>query len=782
VALAALIGVWVVLERPPEQRAGEVVLRLVVNSSERDQVLARLIRNGDPAHGYAGFEKTHPGIRLEFIKAAEGDKVGTMIAGGDAPDVVNVGAGQQFFYYHDANVMRDLSPYLTEADKRDLEGDFFPVAREAMMRDGKYYALPYNLVPFILIYNKRLFDRYDVPYPSKDWTWADYESAAKKLTIDKNHDGFPEIFGAAYARWQDGYYTWIHQNGGRILSDDGKTVTFDDPKVVETIAFLHKLSRKDGVMANQANQPKNVGAGLFADGRQAMIGPTGSFFIPQFRGEDYKNLDWDIAPTPKGPTGTRASVVAAGGYGVTTQSKHPKEAFQLVKYLCGPEGQALLAQSALFVPARRSVARDMTVMNPTGKPAHMQAVLDAVEEDYAFVPPWSGRRWGEVQDYLNQKLDDFIFGIPDAGSTAASVCRDISNKANEILLAERTEKAGTPLPIGPIEKAAAALAALILVAWTARVVIEARRHPRRAADQTTGYIAIAPWLIGFLVFAAEPILFSVLISLCRWNNLAPPSQARFIGLENYHILLSGQDDYFYKSLWVTAKYTLWAVPLGLVAGLILALFMNAKLKGIGWYRTLYYLPAVMPGIATTMLWWLMFKQQGILNYALGGWAGIDYHRLPDWLQDPNWTIPAIVLMGLWGVGGGMMIYLAGLQNIPTELYNAAEVDGAGPWSKFWTVTLPMLSPVLFFNLVMGIIGTFQVFGSALILFGSTGGPKQSALFYGLYMYHKAFEQFDIGLGSALAWVLFVIILVFTLMVFKSAPLWVYYEGSKEGKG
>lgn len=786
VGLVVLLITWVFLERPPEQRPGVVVLRWVVNSSERDQVFARYIKNGDPETGIPGFEATHPNIRIQFIKANEGDKVGTMIAGGDAPDILGVGAGEQFYRFLENNVLMDLTPFLTEADLKDVESDFFPVARDAMKRDGRYYALPWNLIPFVLFYNKRVFDRYDVPYPTADWSWADYESAAKKLTKDFNGDGFPEVFGASFAQWQDGYYTWIYQNGGRVLSPDGKRVTFDDPKVVETIRFLHKLSRIDNVMVNDKNRPKNVGGtGLFANDRQGIIGPTGSFYIPQYRGEDYKNLDWDIAPTPKGPTGIRASVVATMGFGVSTQSKHPKEAFELVRFLCSRNGQALLAKSALFVPARISVAKNPKMMNPQGLPEHMSAVIDAVDKGYAFVPPWAGRRWSEFQDYLNQRLNDYIFAVANPNDTPESVCRDIADKGNRILAEEAAENPGQPIPTGILVKVGIVAGLVGALAWGWKVRKEAKASPTRGAEQYYGYAAIAPWLLGFLVFAAGPILFSILLSLSRWSNLSPPSNARFIGLDNYAYLLGGRDDYFYKSLFVTAKYTLFAVPLGLTAGLLLSLLLNSPVRGVNVFRTIYYLPAILPGIATTMLWLIMFRQTGLLNYILGHiinpFGGVDYHRMPDWLGQPEWTIPAILIMGLWGAGGGMMIYLAGLQNIPTELYNAAEVDGAGGWGKFRHVTLPMLSPVIFFNLVMGIIGTFQVFGSAFILFGSTGGPQQSALFYGLYLYRKAFEQFDVGMGAALAWILFVIILVFTLLIFKSSPMWVYYEGTKEGR-
>ncbi len=843
--LISLVVLWIYLERPPEQVPGVVVLRMVVNSSERDQVYARLIKQG--------FEKAHPDIRIQFIKAGEGDKKGTMIAGGDAPDVVNIGAGEEFWRYTDAGVLRDLTPFLTPADVKDLEGDFFRVPREAMMKDGKYYAMPWNLIPFILFYNKRLFDRYDVPYPNENWTWADFESAARKLTIDKNNDGFPEIFGTGFATWQEGYYTWFYQNGAQVLSEDGKRVDINNPKAVEALEYLQRLTREYDAMPTQTNRPQNVGSGgLFASDRQAMIGPTGSFFIPQFRGKDFEKVDWDIAPLPKGPTGIRSAAVASGGFGVTTQSEHPQEAFELVKYLTGPEGQARLAESALFVPARASIARDMSLMNPTGKPEHMEAVIHAVENDYAFVSPWTGRRWSEFTGFLNEDLNNFLFAKEKPGLTAEMVLQKLEDRGNFLLAEEANERAGAPLPTGFLLRLGLGSAAVLLLAWGIRVVKEARKTRVRGAEQIYGYLAIAPWLVGFIVFAAGPILFSIILSVCRWNNLAPPSQARYIGFENYATLLGGKDEFFFKSLIVTAKYTIWAVPMGLVAGLILALFMNAKIRGINYYRTIFYLPAILPGIATTMLWTQLFKQNGLLNWALSpvwtvlplvyallavtgfalaafflwsvvstrlddkgdgrwtnrpvyyflaavaaalagrwiwqfgsfsiNWSRIaDFHQMPDWLLDPSYTVPAILIMGLWAVGGGMMIYLAGLQNIPTDLYNAAEVDGAGPLAQFRHVTLPMISPVLFFNLVMGIIGTFQVFGSAFVLFGSSGGPEGSALFYGLYLYRKAFEQFDIGMGAALAWILFVIILAFTLLIFRSSSLWVYYEGTKEGK-
>ena len=204
--------------------------------------------------------------------------------------------------------------------------------------------------------------------------------------------------------------------------------------------------------------------------------------------------------------------------------------------------------------------------------------------------------------------------------------------------------------------------------------------------------------------------------------------------------------------------------------------MNQKVPGIPVWRTIYYLPAVVSGVAVAMLWvWVFHSEFGLVNLGLR-LVGI---KGPAWLGDPDWALPALILMSFWGVGSGMIVKLAGLQSIPTEFYEAASIDGANWWHRFWKVTLPMLTPVLFFNVVMGIINSFQYFTNAYVM--TNGGPGRATLFYNLYLYQNAFRYFKMGYASALAWILFVIILVFTLLVFKSSPYWVYYEGQVKGR-
>lgn len=298
----------------------------------------------------------------------------------------------------------------------------------------------------------------------------------------------------------------------------------------------------------------------------------------------------------------------------------------------------------------------------------------------------------------------------------------------------------------------------------------ARRSSRAARRETlTFYLLISPWIIGFLWFVLGPLVASLGFSFTRWDLLSRPEP---IGLRNYTRLLT--DKLFWQSLSVTVRYTLMYVPAELVGGLLLALLMNqVTVRGIRAVRTIYYLPTVISGVAFVVVWmWLFQPEAGLINATLAifGIQG------PRWLADPQTALIALWLMSLWGLGRAAIIYLAGLKSIPQELYEAAAIDGAGSWQAFWSVTLPMLSPTIFFNLVLSVIATFQTFTSAFV--ATSGGPLDSTLFYVLYLYRRAFQDFQMGYASALAWVLFLIILALTLLIVRSSQFWVYYEGEQ----
>jgi multiple sugar transport system permease protein len=287
-------------------------------------------------------------------------------------------------------------------------------------------------------------------------------------------------------------------------------------------------------------------------------------------------------------------------------------------------------------------------------------------------------------------------------------------------------------------------------------------------EAITFYLCISPWLLGFLIFVLGPMVVSLGLSFTRWDLLSP---ARFVGLRNYQKMLTG-DPLFWQSLKVTAIYTAVYVPMELAGGLVLALIMNQKLKFIGVFRTIYYLPSVLPGVAFVVLWmWILHPDVGLINTVLSyvGIAG------PRWLVDPDWALAALLMMSAWGLGRSMVIYLASLRGVPKHLYEAAAIDGANRWQSFWRITLPMLTPTVFFNLVLSVISTFQTFTSAYV--STDGGPLDSTLFYVLYVFRQAFQFFNMGYASALAWVLFLIVFVLTLLIVRSSERWVYYEGS-----
>ena len=297
------------------------------------------------------------------------------------------------------------------------------------------------------------------------------------------------------------------------------------------------------------------------------------------------------------------------------------------------------------------------------------------------------------------------------------------------------------------------------------------RLPQRRKEEIAGFLFISPWIIGFLAFTAGPMFISAYLSLTQADFMTPTI---FVGLDNYRRILSS-DALFTKSLVNTVYYSFISVPLGLTVGLLIALLLNAEYAGVRALRTVYYLPSVVSGVAVALLWnWLLNPQFGLINAGLIA-IGI---QGPKWLFSEEWAKPALILMSLWGAGGNMMIFLAGLRGVPQELYEAAALDGAGAFAKFLRITLPMVTPTLFFTLVTGIIGSFQVFTAAFIM--TAGGPNNATLMYVLNLYNQAFMKYHFGYASALAWVLLFIILVLTLVVFRSSALWVYYEAEVKG--
>jgi multiple sugar transport system permease protein len=290
---------------------------------------------------------------------------------------------------------------------------------------------------------------------------------------------------------------------------------------------------------------------------------------------------------------------------------------------------------------------------------------------------------------------------------------------------------------------------------------------KRGRGRVTPYLFVFPWLFGFLAFTLGPLIFSLVISFFDWPIVG---QVKFVGFGNY-IEMFTQDSLFWKSFGVTVKFAALFVPLNIVVALGLAMLLNQNVRGSAFFRTAFYLPSVISGVALAMIWaWVYSGEYGILNYFLS-LVGIDG---PDWLNDTRWSLVAMVIASLWGQGAMMLIFLAGLKGIPKDLYESASIDGAGRLRQFRSITIPMLSPTILFNLITSIIAAFQQLTLALVLTG--GGPLKSTYFYAMYIYENAFKYFKMGYSAANAWFMFLIVLSLSFLVFKSSAAWVYYEG------
>ncbi len=304
--------------------------------------------------------------------------------------------------------------------------------------------------------------------------------------------------------------------------------------------------------------------------------------------------------------------------------------------------------------------------------------------------------------------------------------------------------------------------------WARDRQTPAKRRPFLTPDEKVAWVLVAPWVLGFLLFTLGPMLSSIGLTFTEWTLLSPP---KWVGLRNYEELLN--DELVLQSLKVTTIYAFVATPLYITGSFFISILLNQRIWGRAFVRTVYYLPACVSGVGVALLWSMIFqKDHGLLNslLALVGIKG------PNWLFDRRTVLVSFIIMGFCGIGDAAIVYLAGLQGIPTELYEAAAIDGAGELRKLWHVTLPMMTPVLFFELVMGLIGALQTFSGPFLM--TSGGPANASLFIMLYLYRQAFRYLRMGYAAVLAWVLFWYVMALTLLVFRSSEFWVFYTGEK----
>jgi len=813
----------------------------------------------------AEFERRNPGVKVSMLSMGAGgmnpQKLMTAIVGKTPPDVIN----QDRFTIGDW-ASRDTFMDLTRFIKRDRdkpdgvrpEDYYVPCWKEACYK-GKVYAIPNSTDDRFLFYNKTLFAEAGLTHPPR--TWTELRNYAVKLTRHEKDGSISRI--GFIPNWGNSWlYLYSWQAGGEFMSPNGRTCTMDNPKSVRALEYMVSIYDALGGAAKvdrfqSGFQPDALDP--FLTGRVAMkidcdgaanniarFNPDLNFGVapapvPDERyAQTASNVDfgpdnvalgvpraqWDKVKNTgvaKGQfSGQERYITWSGGFSwaIPVGAKRVELAWKFIRWMNSPESGLIAAaaqkqynlgkgrpfvptmhanqryNSAVFeqfapkVPKFRNSVRFALSMMPYSRYRPVTFVGQPLWDEHV-------RAWDMATHHAQTHVN--------AKQAMVAGTKVVQRELDRVFDRERN-------PVVPMAALWAVILSIVL-GLVAVLMALARRTGRvgslMRSEAIAGYMFASPWLIGFLVLTIGPIVASIVFSFCDYDVLHAP---RWFGLGNYGQLFTYDWGIVSKALYNALFLAVIGLPMGIMAGLSIAMLLNANVKGMSWYRTLYYLPSIVPIVASAVLWlWVLNPQFGIVNAVwkstLTAWFGM---QPPGWISQPgeffgvlSWVwqhtlsligigMPAIlaqpasylgaksalITMGLWGAGGGMIIWLAGLKGIPQSYYEAAEIDGANAWQKFRAVTLPMLSPYIFFNLIMGTIGVLQTFDNVYVMTQGQGGPVDATMMPVLLLFNRAFRYFSMGYASALAWLLFAIILTFTLFQLKMAPRWVHYEAEK----
>lgn len=748
------------------------------------------------------FEKAHPNIKVKLESVDYGQyftKLLTQYAAGVAPDVAMLGP-EQFQRYANRGALLELNQFYDDVPGFDIKSYYKEIV-DAHSLEGKLYVLPRDIAPIsIIYYNKRLFDEAGIPYPDGTWTWdwverpelkeKDFLWVLRKLT-KKDKNGRPTQWGYAPG-WQGLFTDMVYLSTGNRIADDYKhptKINWDSPGVMKAFQFSADLTLKQRYMPSAVDiQSQQTSTRLMFTQQKVAMYQTGIWEVPEIRkalNPDKKGyFDWEIALAPAYKDGTRTYPTGGSGYSIMKSTKHPKEAWLLTQWMAGEPGMMAMSKAGLAQPAIRKLALSEPWIPGPNTPKEQQIPRNRIITDQAvpyvvFAP--SAIYWTEVNNIAQQTHSRVYDGTSTAAKELPAGNKLAQNRMDTLLREENLPPYNWGVAGGVFLLIVAAL-----VTWIYAPEIGKKRTDREKKESRAAYWFIAPWLLGTVLFTLGPMILSLLMSFADWDIIRP---ARWRGVGNYNEAFN-IDPTFWISLRVTIIYTIVAVPLGIISSLSLAMLLNLNVKGMPLWRTCYYIPSVASGVASALIWIQVFKVDGgLLNGLIygpkgdGNFLGLatmlqsvaTANGQVNWLGSETMSLPSLVIMSVWGAGGGMIIMLAGLQGVPTFFYEAATLDGAGPFHKFKAVTLPLISPTLFFSLVTGFIGAFQVFTQALLM--TAGGPNNSTMFFNLYLYNNAMVNLRMGYASALAWVLFFVILAFTIVQLRASK-WVHYEGAK----
>ncbi|MCG3125450.1 MAG: hypothetical protein CHACPFDD_00273 [Phycisphaerae bacterium] len=771
-ALLVLLSFGWVMTRPlrtAELRAGQTRLTVLHwGDKTEDEIVRRLVE---------AFERQNPDIRV--VRTNVGSpaqlqtKLQTMLAAGDPPDLFYL-IFEKVAAFASKDVLEPIEPYLERdaaagaADAPDL-ADFFPATLDAFRYDpatrgvgrGLLVGLPKDFTCVGFYYNRKLFDQAGVRYPPADgWTWDEFIDAARRI------GRLPGCYGAEVVTWESMVRIFLYSHGLDLAEPGFQRFHLTDPGVVATLDKLRGWFHDEERTLLSAKTQLETGQAPFLTGKIGMAGPFGRWQVPLYRLIPKEKFDWDFAPLPHAADAPPANGVLTVAWAMARGGRHKAESWRLMKFLLGREGQELVCDTGLAIPVLQSVAQSRCFSDPNAKP----------ESDDVFL---SGARVARPIEWPadTRFMDELKLCFENIFKLGRPTRPELARVEATLEQLARFRAAAPPVPWGRI----AGWSGMMLAPLAALGLIHCwRTRPGRVAarEELAGLAMVSPWVAGFVLFCAFPIAMSLVLGFARWNPMQTLGEAEWVGGDNFRELLTF-DPTFRKAVWVTAWYALLAVPSSQVAALIAALLMSGEYRGVGVFRAIWYLPSVLAGVGMAIMWkWVFHHEHGLLNALLDPLLAGFGASAPAWFEKDaeRWGTPAFALVNLWLIGGTMMIYLAGLKGIPRDLYEAAEIDGAGGWGRLTHVTLPMLSPVIFFNTIMAVIASFQIFTQVFVMTG--GGPGTATHFYVYYLYKKAFDLGAMGYASAMAWILLLIVLGLTLALMRGTRRFVYYEGLK----
>jgi len=756
------------------------------------------------------FEKLHPDIDVQILSMGAGgmnnQKILTSIVGNAGPDLINQDrfelsdfASRHAYIPLDKYIARDIK------DPDDPKAsDYYPAPWAEAHFDGKIYGIPTGADDRVLYYNKAIFRKdaaklraagLDPNRPPR--TWSEVLAYSKVLTEFKK-DGTLERAGFAPNFGNSWLYLYAFQENASFLSPDGKTCTLDTPASEDALRFMQKGYDVLGGYENEqkfesgfqgdANDPFYIGKiAMKVDGD----------WIQANMAQYAPSLDFATAPAPvpddryyhrgkfANEKDTFITWVGGFSYAIPRGAKNPEDAWAFIKFACSVKGwlvsdRAMQHWEAIkgltYIPrqlANRVANEAQLKIFAPKDPRYIQSLKN--HEDMM--------KFGRIRPVTmvsNKLWEEHVIAIGNALGGKMSIHQALlqGQRNVQVVLDEYWQQYSHPIIDLGIAVYASVIvvivAAIIFIIWFKRLKIG--KLDRNEAKWA--YLFISPWVFGFIVFTLGPMLASLLLSFTQWDILNP---ARWVGLQNYFEMFGSDWPVVSKCFYNAAYLGIFGVPLGIITGLAVAILLNTAVRGMRYYRTLFYLPAIVPGVAAVVLWnWILTADpdkgllNGFLQVTVHSWLNIPN---PGWLSVEQWAKPALIVMGLWGAGSGMILWLAGLKGVPNTLYEAASLDGAGPKQQFWNVTMPMLSSIIFFNLVIGVIGAFQEFTREYILKTNDGpvGPSDSLRVPVYHLFDNAFAFFRMGYASALAWLIFAVILILTGFQFKLAPFWVHEE-------